>query len=283
MISREANVALNSFFAAFGVFSSVSVLKIISDDLTLSVINCLSILIINSTLLFILINFIYKGYEFEIAIRSSFLGALFGTGIFIELSAPSHLKIFGIYMCIMSIFHYTEFFTLAIIDPKLVSPNSFVINHSPEYTFAAVFSWIEFFVEAYFYPSLKQYSIISYFGCAICIGGELLRKTAMFNAGSNFNHLVQYEKAKDHVLVTSGVYSWFRHPSYVGWFYWSIGTQITLLNPICIVGYTIASWTFFRQRIFIEESTLLNFFGQQYCDYQNRVGTGIPFVNGYLI
>ena len=29
-----------------------------------------------------------------------------------------------------------------------------------------------------------------------------------------------------HYLVKSGVYAWFRHPSYVGWFYWSIATQV---------------------------------------------------------
>ena len=48
----------------------------------------------------------------------------------------------------------------------------------------------------------------------------------MFTAGSNFNHVVQNEKSETHTLVTSGVYAWFRHPSYVGWFYWSIGTQV---------------------------------------------------------
>lgn len=56
--------------------------------------------------------------------------------------------------------------------------------------------------------------------------GEGLRKAAMLTAGSNFNHIVQNEKAQSHVLVTSGVYAYFRHPSYVGWFYWSIGTQV---------------------------------------------------------
>lgn len=57
--------------------------------------------------------------------------------------------------------------------------------------------------------------------------GEGLRKAAMLTAGSNFNHIVQNEKAQSHVLVTSGVYAFFRHPSYVGWFYWSIGTQVS--------------------------------------------------------
>ncbi|KAF5281237.1 hypothetical protein FQA39_LY05123 [Lamprigera yunnana] len=120
-------------------------------------------------------------------------------------------------------------------------------------------------------------------GLVICIIGEVLRKVAMLTANSNFNHLVQCEKSDDHVLVTHGVYSWFRHPSYVGWFYWSIGTQIILINPLCVVAYAIASWYFFKERITIEEIMLLNFFGQQYCDYQENVRTGLPFIEGYVL
>lgn len=59
--------------------------------------------------------------------------------------------------------------------------------------------------------------------------------------------------------------------------------QLILLNPVCAVGYALASWFFFNERIAIEEITLLNFFGQQYCDYQQKVGTGLPFIKGYKI
>ncbi|KAK9879562.1 hypothetical protein WA026_006631 [Henosepilachna vigintioctopunctata] len=281
MPSSEANIALSSFIGSCTIFLFTSFLTF-SQQISSLFINII-IIAITSFINFSALKCIYRNYDFEIAIRASFLGSVFAIGLYIKLNTPSNIEIFGIYMCIMAIFHYTEFLALALIDPKLVSPKSFVINHSPEYTFAALFSWVEFFTETYFWPNLKQYRIISLLGCIICIGGEMLRKTAMFNAGTNFNHLVQYKKAKDHVLVTTGVYSWFRHPSYVGWFYWSIGTQIVLLNPISIVGYAIASWIFFKQRIFIEELTLLNFFGQQYCDYQNSVSTGIPFIKGYLI
>lgn len=67
---------------------------------------------------------------------------------------------------------------------------------------------------------------VSATGLLMVVFGECLRKAAMFTAGSNFNHVVQNEKSDTHTLVTSGVYAWCRHPSYVGWFYWSIGTQV---------------------------------------------------------
>lgn len=94
---------------------------------------------------------------------------------------------------------------------------------------------------------------------------------------------VQYVRQENHKLVKHGVYNYMRHPSYVGWFWWSIGTQIILFNPFCIVIYTIVSWKFFHDRISLEEITLLNFFGKEYQDYQQDVPTGLPFISGYKI
>lgn len=87
---------------------------------------------------------------------------------------------------------------------------------------------------------MKTIHEISYCGLVLCAFGEALRKGAIWTARDNFTHLVQQEKTQTHTLVTHGVYSWFRHPSYVGWFYWSIGTQvmhaktmITVNNKTC--------------------------------------------------
>lgn len=82
-------------------------------------------------------------------------------------------------------------------------------------------------VFCFFLADVKQLNLICVVGLLMVFCGEGLRKSAMLTAGSNFNHIVQNEKAHSHVLVTSGVYSLFRHPSYVGWFYWSVGTQVS--------------------------------------------------------
>lgn len=60
-----------------------------------------------------------------------------------------------------------------------------------------------------------------------------------------------------------------------------LGTQVILCNPVCIVAYILASWHFFKDRIWDEEITLLHFFGQDYINYQNNVGTGLPFIDGF--
>lgn len=157
-----------------------------------------------------------------------------------------------------------------------------MLNHSVAYLVAACSSWFEFFIEIYFWPSLKENTTVLIVGIAVCVAGEILRKLAIITANTSFNHIVQYHKSEDHVLVTHGVYRLMRHPSYAGWFWWSIGTQLILANPICSVLYAIVSWKFFQERILIEEVTLVNFFLDKYVEYQQTTPTGVPFVKGYV-
>ncbi|CAL1682393.1 unnamed protein product [Lasius platythorax] len=239
------------------------------------------------TILYILINVLaylaFRGFTYQVTVRALFLGYVLGIGILISITASPSWQIFGIYMIILASFHYSEFLTIAWTNPTVLSIDSFILNHSIAYGVAAGLSWIEFFVERHYFCSLKLPSPVSYFGLILCISGEILRKLAMCTAKHNFNHVVQSERSDNHQLVTHGVYSLCRHPSYVGWFYWSIGTQLVLQNPLCFCAYALMSWRFFHDRVQIEEITLLNFFGEDYVKYQEKVGTGLPFISGYKI
>lgn len=63
-----------------------------------------------------------------------------------------------------------------------------------------------------------------------------------------------------------------------------LGTQVTLANPVCLVGYIWASWKFFEERIHDEEMTLIQFFGDEYIEYQKNVpASGVPFVKGFNV
>lgn len=86
--------------------------------------------------------------------------------------------------------------------------------------------------------------------------GQMTRSLAMSQAGSNFNHNVQVERKEGHVLVQHGVYAVLRHPSYFGFFWWGLGTQLVLQNVVCLVGYAVVLWRFFANRIRREFSTL---------------------------
>lgn len=231
----------------------------------------------------ILLFLTLRGFSYDVAVRAAFLGYGFGIGIIVSIVTPPSWQTFGIYTAVLAVFHYTEFLSIAWINPATLSIDSFILNHSIAYGIAACASWIEYFVEQQFVPEMKMPSCISYFGLVLCICGEIMRKLAMFTAKHNFNHIVQSEKMNDHQLVTHGIYKICRHPSYVGWFYWSIGTQLILQNPFCLLAYIVASWRFFHDRVLIEEITLLNFFGQDYVEYQKDVGTGLPFISGYKV
>ncbi|VDM56755.1 unnamed protein product [Angiostrongylus costaricensis] len=171
----------------------------------------------------------------------------------------SPLGIFCGYTFVLSLFHFSEFIVTAVSNRRSLQPDSFLLNHSAAYWIAAFASWTEFFLEVHFTPFLKVYAI-SGLGFIICMCGEVIRKLAMLHAGNGFTHRLALSKRPDHRLVTTGIYSYLRHPGYAGWFLWSIGTQIILCNPICLFSYAYITWHFFKERIYDEERDLIHFF-----------------------
>jgi len=100
----------------------------------------------------------------------------------------------------------------------------------------------------------------------------------MAQAGTNFNHIPAREHRAGHELVTRGVYGYLRHPSYFGFFWWAIGTQLLVGNAVCGVVYVVVLWIFFNNRIRSEEEHLIRFFGEQYVAFRKSTGVGIPFI-----
>jgi protein-S-isoprenylcysteine O-methyltransferase len=188
----------------------------------------------------------------------------------------------GFQWCVYSValcsFHLLEFFITAIYNPTEATADSFLVNHSTAYSAALFISWIEFGIRFLFFPHCNSFSL-SFLGIALVIISQGIRSIAMATAGESLNHIIQNLKKDTHVLVTHGIYSIFRHPSYVGFFYWSVGTQMVLSNPLCCIAYAMTSWTFFRRRIEYEEDSLAKFFPDQYPPYVARTYMGIPFIN----
>ena len=191
------------------------------------------------------------------------------------------------YIICLCTFHLLEFFITAIYNPTQATSDSYLVNHSITYTTAAILSWIEFWirfiyvlrhiplpvVDSFFLPSS-----ISYVGLAILICAQGIRSLAMATAGESFNHLIQTTKKQNHILITHGIYGIFRHPSYVGFFYWSISTQLILGNVLHVFLYSLASWTFFNRRIQYEEESLCQFFPETYPQYVAQTYIGIPLI-----
>jgi len=226
---------------------------------------------------------LFKDYILEY-VTALCLGCLFLYGVSncISISPTITFSPFYLYISVLSFFHWSEYQVTGIGNPSSLSWDSFLINHSIQYWAAMLASWLEYLV---WRSMLTGWSCpsLSLAGLALCLSGELVRKVAMLQAGRSFNHLVQTSRDNEHKLVTEGIYSVCRHPSYLGWFLWSLGSQVLLLNPLCFIAYGLVTFYFFRGRIEVEEYHLVCFFGHQYLQYQKKVPTGIPFIKGYVL
>lgn len=214
---------------------------------------------------------------FGVIVRSLVLGIVLCVGIsFLDRNLQPHFLPLGLYLILLSFFHFSEYFVTSLSNPSTLSLVSFLLDNSIDYLLAITTSFIEYGVEVYLFPEFKRLNLIAICGLILALSGEIIRKMAMFTAGKNFSHLISNKKSPNHQLITHGIYSFCRHPSYAGWFYWAIGCQLLLSNPICTILFTVISIRFFKDRISYEESKLLEFFGQEYKVYRDRVGVWIP-------
>ena len=227
------------------------------------------------------------GYRLNLIIAFC-LGGVFVFGFllafhaFRELASPRIVWPFGIFLSLLAFFHWSEFFVVALLTPSRAATDLYLLDHSLEYLSALGLSFIEYWIEVIFWPAKNTFLMVNLVGLFICLAGEAVRKAAMLTAAGNFSHYIEHIRRHDHRLVRNGVYAWCRHPAYAGWFAWSVGTQILLVNPLCSVIYSVAAYLFFRDRVYCEELSLLAFFGDAYRAYQKEVSTGLPFIHGYV-
>ncbi|KAH9977914.1 ICMT-domain-containing protein [Lactifluus volemus] len=218
-----------------------------------------------------------------VSIISFLLGSTFALGFLTFLSGGFRSFWFttyqlGFFVASWSVFHWGEFAVTAGWNREKVSVDSFLLNNGRMYHIANSLAFTEYLLVSYFRPSLKSFPYVSSFGVIMVLVGQFLRSAAMIKAASNFSHAVAFRKHPGHQLVTDGVYAWFRHPSYAGFFYWALGTQLVLQNPFSFLVYYVLLMRFFSSRIRAEERALASFFGHDYASYRTRVGTKIPFI-----
>ncbi|KAI0661056.1 protein-s-isoprenylcysteine O-methyltransferase [Cubamyces menziesii] len=219
----------------------------------------------------------------SVAFLSFLLGSLFSVGVvlFVTNGYGQHwwsTTQLGFFIAAWSAFHWGEFAVTAGWNRDKCSVDSFLLENGALYHIAHSVALLEYLITLYFKPEWKQFPYISLVGVVTTLVGQALRSGAMIHAGSNFSHVMAFRKAEGHTLVTDGIYRWFRHPSYAGFFYWALGTQLVLQNPVSFVFYAAVLYKFFSRRIRAEEVLLLRFFGDDYRKYKQSVGTMIPFI-----
>jgi len=192
-----------------------------------------------------------------------------------------------LFLILVALFHMAEFTFTVICTPESVEFKAFLLTPVPRggYSIAMIAAIAEFWTGLAFFGDigapfpnwLGLPILMGSFSIAIC--GWTLRTLALFTAQSNFTHFIAPEKISSHQLVTHGVYRLCRHPGYLGWFLWSVSTQLVLGNPMCLAAYGLVSWKFFAGRIPGEEALLISFFGEEYEKYARVVPCGLPWMS----
>lgn len=96
---------------------------------------------------------------------------------------------------------------------------------------------------------IQHYHFLMWPALIITILSTILRILAFFTAKSNFTHKVSSTKKYSHALVTNGIYSIFRHPSYTGFFYYTISIMVLIGNFVSAFMFGIMLSIFFEERI----------------------------------
>ncbi|KAA0149600.1 hypothetical protein FNF27_01391 [Cafeteria roenbergensis] len=192
----------------------------------------------------------------------------------------------SLFGALLGVFHSLEFLATALLRPGEANFNSYCILHSVPYWAAMALAAGEYFLTRFLLPSgtslgdALRSPVTLVVGAVLCAGGLGLRYWAMWAARENFNHLVQRDKPTGHRLVTGGPYSISRHPSYLGWMVWAVGSQVLLGNVLSVPLFFAASVLFFRHRVALEEAALLEWYRDAYVQYARRVPSLLPFVPG---
>ncbi|KUI62162.1 Protein-S-isoprenylcysteine O-methyltransferase [Cytospora mali] len=223
-----------------------------------------------------------------IALRAFCLGIALAVGaigtITILLVTSSPLWRLPFFLAALATFHFLEFWTTAAYNTREADVSSFLLTANwPAYAIAHTAAAVECLLTNALFPGrswapFHTGTLLMLLGVFLVVVGQVVRSAAMVQAGPSFNHIVQQTQKREHILVTTGIYGTLRHPSYFGFFWWGLGTQLAMGNVVCFIAYAAVLWRFFSTRIMHEELFLVKFFGEEYVDYRKKTGTKIPFV-----
>lgn len=209
----------------------------------------------------------------------------------LTLTLTTSLSIYGLlytrnthlstYILLWSFFHASEYLTTYYYLPRTVTPYSFLMygaRGSIHLAAVHVASILEHIITLRLWNGHG-----SMWGTPLAIGGIFIRMAAIATCGNSFSHYIETgaRSGENHPnqLITHGIYSWCRHPSYIGFLVYVVGMQVILGNFLLSLLSVIVLGRFFVQRMDVEEWILVNqMYGQEYVEYQKRVKRMIPGV-----
>jgi protein-S-isoprenylcysteine O-methyltransferase Ste14 len=116
---------------------------------------------------------------------------------------------------------------------------------------------------------------IRWLGVAVYSAGGMLRLIPVFVLGRRFSGLVAIQR--DHQLVTTGMYRYIRHPSYLGMLITMVGWALSFRSTAGLILATLALIPIIG-RIRAEEGLLRSQFGAHYDAYLRRTWRMVPWI-----
>ncbi|EEP75966.1 hypothetical protein UREG_00813 [Uncinocarpus reesii 1704] len=197
-----------------------------------------------------------------ISIRSFLLGQAAGTCAVLSAllyTGSNPLWRVPFFVATLALFHFLEYYVTARYNNYFAKISAFLLTQNGmAYNIAHGSAVVEcllahtFLPDRYFQLTGAVFGGIKYqvmLGLALMVVGQIVRSLAMVQAGVSFTHTIQHHRREEHRLVKDGIYSILRHPSYFGFFWWGLGTQLVLGNTVCFLGYAVVLWEFFSSRI----------------------------------
>lgn len=205
------------------------------------------------------------GISLRAMLLGTSLGLTFSLALLLSTVYPTPFWRVPFFVASLSLFHFLVFYVTAQYNTRYATVSAFLLSSNGwAYNVAHGSAIVECIVSHYFFPGQTSFgqlvtvtepvfgsevSLLLVVGFVLLVVGQIVRTIAMATAASNFNHHVQSQHQEGHVLVKSGLYGYLRHPSYFGFFWWGLGTQLVLGNVVCFVGYALVLWRFFSSRI----------------------------------
>jgi protein-S-isoprenylcysteine O-methyltransferase Ste14 len=89
---------------------------------------------------------------------------------------------------------------------------------------------------------------------------------------------ISLDVRQHHVLVTSGIYSYVRHPMYLAFWLWAAAQALLLPNWVGGFAGVLGFGILFFGRVAREEQMMIETFGDEYRSYMSRTYRVVPLL-----
>mmetsp|Transcript_13865 Transcript_13865/g.34840 ORF Transcript_13865/g.34840 Transcript_13865/m.34840 type:complete len:244 (+) Transcript_13865:155-886(+) len=135
----------------------------------------------------------------------------------------------------------------------------------------------------YLAPKLVEFAVLpfdrytsTFLGVVSSISCLVIMFCSHYYLGENWSSKI--ETRKKHQLVTTGIYSYLRHPMYTAFFLWALACTLLSHNWLCGLSCTMVAVAT-ACRIPTEEALMMKTFGKEYEAYRDRTWALVPFLS----